>query len=61
MKGTKKRIVMRLTSYASLITAATLALAYALGLCDGSSAAVVLALLFEVIGLGCWWISGGRK
>ena len=59
MKGTKKRIMMRLAAYISLGTAAMLALASAAGMCEGSSATVVLAIIFEAISLACFWISGG--
>lgn len=52
---------MRLTAYAALATAAVLALSYALGMCERSSAPVVVTLLFEAISLVCFWISGGDR
>lgn len=61
MKGTRRRFIMRLTAYAALATAAVLALAYALGMCERSSAPVVVTLLFEAISLVCFWISGGDR
>jgi len=48
---------MKLSAYVSLATAAVLALAYAMGMCDGNAAAAVLALMFEAVGLICWRMS----
>ena len=44
-----------------LAMAALVALCYAMGLGGHDSALVVLALIFEAIGLGCWWISAGSS
>ena len=60
MKGTKKK-AFKLSAYVALLTSAVLALANACGMCEGSAAAAVCAVAFEVLALMCFWISGGCR
>lgn len=60
MKGIKKK-AFRMSAYVALGTSAVLALVNACGMCEGSGAAAVLAVAFEVLALVCLWISGGCR
>ena len=53
--------LMRIASWILMASAAVVAFCYAAGLGGHDSALVVLALIFEAIGLGCWWISAGSS
>lgn len=52
---------MRIASWILLAMAALIALCYAMGLGGHDSELVVLALIFEATGLGCWWVSAGKS
>lgn len=53
MKDKNKKILFKLSGGAALISACVLSIANMVELCEGSGAAVVLAVVFEVIGIVC--------
>lgn len=61
MRRRKLLVLMRIASWILLAMAALVALCYAMGLGGHDSALVVLALIFEITGLGCWWVSAGKS
>lgn len=60
MKGIKKK-AFKMSAYVALLTSAVLALANACGMCEGSGAAAILVVTFEVLALVCFWVSGGCR
>ena len=54
-------VLMRVTSWISLATAAFVAFGFALGMGGDNGSPVSMVLFFEFIGLVCWWISSGDE